>query len=117
MSLEHQPTLSLTLSLDPRDLKTALFCISFLRKGEVLAYVGSIQNLKDLKDETPKTQGGRGLGAGHLILGHRARRGVPTLICHNVFITQFQRAHPHEIVNQLFTIAKYNIKLMVLWES
>ena len=35
---------------DPRVLKTALFCISFLRKGEVLACVGSIQNLKDLKD-------------------------------------------------------------------
>ena len=34
---------------DPRDLKTALFCISLLRKGEVLAYVGSIQNLKDIK--------------------------------------------------------------------
>jgi hypothetical protein len=39
-----------TEGLDPRDLKTALFCISFLRKGEVLAYVGSIQTLKDLKD-------------------------------------------------------------------
>ena len=36
--------------LDPRDLKTALFCISFLRKGEVLAYVGRIHNLKDPKD-------------------------------------------------------------------
>ena len=36
--------------LDPRDLKTALFCISFLRKGEVLAYGGRIHNLKDLKD-------------------------------------------------------------------
>ena len=34
--------------LDPRDLKTALFCISFLRMGEVLAYVGRIHNLKDL---------------------------------------------------------------------
>ena len=31
------------------DLKTALFCISFLRKGEVLAYVGRVHNLKDLK--------------------------------------------------------------------
>ena len=30
-----------------KDLK--LFCISFLRKGEVLVYVGSIRNLKDLK--------------------------------------------------------------------
>jgi len=36
-------------SRDPRDLKTALFCISFLRKGEVLAYDGRIHNLKDLK--------------------------------------------------------------------
>jgi len=35
--------------MDPRDLKTALFCISFLRKGEVLAYVGLHHNLKDLK--------------------------------------------------------------------
>ena len=34
-----------------RDLKTALFCICFLRKGELLAYVGSIQNLTDLKIE------------------------------------------------------------------
>ena len=33
--------------MDPRDLKTALFCISFPRKGEVLAYVGRIHNLKD----------------------------------------------------------------------
>ena len=31
-------------------LETALFCISFLRKGEVLAYVGCIHNLKDLKE-------------------------------------------------------------------
>jgi hypothetical protein len=38
-----------TGELDPRDLKTALLCISFLRKGEVLAYVGRNQNLKDLK--------------------------------------------------------------------
>ena len=36
--------------LDPRDLKTALLFGSFLRKGEVLAYVGRIHNLKDLKD-------------------------------------------------------------------
>ena len=35
--------------LDPRDLKAALFWLSFLRKGEVLAYVGRIHNLKDLK--------------------------------------------------------------------
>ena len=38
-----------TGGLDPRDLKTALFCISFLRKGEVLAYVGRMHNLEDLK--------------------------------------------------------------------
>ena len=31
-------------------MKTALFCISFVRKGEVSAYVGRIHNLKDLKD-------------------------------------------------------------------
>ena len=35
-------------------MKTALFCISFLRKGEVLAYVGRIHNLKDLKDHLQK---------------------------------------------------------------
>ena len=35
-------------SMDPKDLKTALFCISFLRRAEVLAYVGRIHNLKDL---------------------------------------------------------------------
>ena len=35
----------------PRDLKTALLCGSFLRKGEVLAYVGLIHNLKELKDD------------------------------------------------------------------
>jgi hypothetical protein len=39
-----------TGGLDPRDLKTALLRISFLRKGEVLAYVGRIHNLKDLID-------------------------------------------------------------------
>ena len=39
-----------TGGLDPRGLKTALFCISFLRKGEMLAYVGHIHNLKDLID-------------------------------------------------------------------
>ena len=39
-----------TEGLDPRDLKTALLCISFLRKGEVLAYAGRIHNLNDLKD-------------------------------------------------------------------
>ena len=40
-----------TRGLDPRDLKTALFYISFLRKGEALVYVGLPQNLKDLKDQ------------------------------------------------------------------
>jgi len=35
--------------LDPRDLKPVLFCRPFLRKGEELAYVGLIHNLKDLK--------------------------------------------------------------------
>ena len=40
---------SATPSRLTRDLKTALLCISFLRKGEVLAYVGRIHNLKDLK--------------------------------------------------------------------
>jgi len=34
----------------------SLFCISFLRKGQVLAYVGRIHNLKDLKDITLTTQ-------------------------------------------------------------
>ena len=34
----------------PQDLnKAGLFCGSFLQKGEVFAYVGSVQNLKDLK--------------------------------------------------------------------
>jgi hypothetical protein len=32
---------------DPSDLKTAIVFGSFLRKGEVLAYVGRIHNLKD----------------------------------------------------------------------
>ena len=36
--------------LDPRDLKTALLSGSSLRKDEVLAFVGRIYNLKDLKD-------------------------------------------------------------------
>ena len=39
-----------TEGLDPGDQKTALFCISFLRKGEVLAYVGRVHNLEDLQD-------------------------------------------------------------------
>ena len=52
--------------------EAGLFCVSFLRKGEVLAYVGRIHNLKDLKEgdvvgylhsnvifrpETPKVSG------------------------------------------------------------
>ena len=55
----HKPYLRTTLSsspravctggLDSRDLTTGLFCISFLRKGEVLAHVGLHHNLKDLK--------------------------------------------------------------------
>ena len=47
--------------LDPRDLKTALLFGSFLRKGEVLAYVGRIHNLKDLKGGI---QPGRACGEG-----------------------------------------------------
>ena len=43
--------------LDPRDLKTALVCTSFLRKGEVLAYVGLPQNLQDLKGCPSSGQG------------------------------------------------------------
>ena len=46
-----------TGGLDPRDPKTAPFCISFLRKGEVLAYVGLPQNLKDLKKAAPDAHG------------------------------------------------------------
>ena len=42
-----------TGGLDPGDLKTALFCVSFLWKGGVLAYVGRIHNLKDLKAGAP----------------------------------------------------------------
>ena len=37
-----------TGGLDPRYLTTALSCRSFPRKGEVLAYVGRNQTLKDL---------------------------------------------------------------------
>jgi len=47
-----------TAGLDPRDLKTALLCVSFLQKGEVLAHVGLHHNLKDLKQ--------RDLNASHL---------------------------------------------------
>ena len=39
----------ITVGLDPRDPKQRFFCGSFLRRGEVLAYVGSIQTLKGLK--------------------------------------------------------------------
>ena len=46
--------------LDPRDLKTALSCGSFLRKGEVLANVRLIHNLKDLK-ATPHRGGNNNL--------------------------------------------------------
>ena len=51
---DSSPRALCTGGLDPRDLKTALFCISFLRKGEVLAYVGRIHNLKDLKGHSPR---------------------------------------------------------------
>ena len=38
-------------SLNPKELQLMCFFFgSFLRKGEVLAYVGRIHNLKDLKD-------------------------------------------------------------------
>ena len=46
-----------TRGLDPKDLKTALFCKSFLRKGEVLAYGGSIRNLKDLEEHWKAASG------------------------------------------------------------
>ena len=49
----YGPLVLCTGGLDPKDLKTALFCISFLRKGEVLAYVGRFHNLKDLKFAFP----------------------------------------------------------------
>ena len=49
-TLLARPRALCTGGLDPGDLATALFCISFLRKGEVLAYVWHIHNLKDLKD-------------------------------------------------------------------
>ena len=47
--MSSSPRALCTGGLDPRDLKRAFFCISFLRKGEVLACVG-IHNQKDLKD-------------------------------------------------------------------
>ena len=40
-----------------------LSCGSFLRKGEVLAYVGSIQNLKDLQDLPQFPRTGQYLGS------------------------------------------------------
>ena len=46
--LRQTPHLRITL-YTLTALKTALLCISFLRKGELLAYVGRIHNLKDLK--------------------------------------------------------------------
>ena len=55
-----QPPADLPGGLDPRDLKTALLCISFLRKGEVLAYVGRIHSLKNLKDPPSCRPTGRG---------------------------------------------------------
>ena len=36
------------------NLRAGLYCGSRLRKGEVFAYVGRNQNLKDLKDRNPK---------------------------------------------------------------
>ena len=48
--LKHSLGDEMERGLDPIDLKTALCCISFLRKGEVLAYVGRIHNRKDLKE-------------------------------------------------------------------
>ena len=45
--------------------EAGLSCGSFLRKGEVFAYVGRIQNLKDVKDQihtalSPRTTNVRG---------------------------------------------------------
>ena len=59
--------------LDPRDLKTALFCMSSLRKGEVLAYVGRIENLDDLRN--PAVRRGRS----PLLLPTHARWRLTTL--------------------------------------
>jgi len=55
---------------------TALFCISFLRKGEVLAYVGRIYNLKDLKKKDLKEfRTGRPLCIVQVICGVGALEG------------------------------------------
>ena len=69
--------------LDPRNLKTALFCISFLRKGVVLAYLRRIHNLKNLKrwaeghwESSTKVTRGRcvaELGALHTSMGSLAK--------------------------------------------
>jgi len=40
----------------PKGPKAGLFCGSFLRKGEVFAYVGSIQTLKDLNNKVRETK-------------------------------------------------------------
>ena len=45
-----------------------LFCGPFLRKVEVAAYVGSIQNLKDLKGRRRHVRRGRGMGGHHLFI-------------------------------------------------
>ena len=51
--------------------------MSFLRKGEVMAYVGRIHNLKDLKDTPPHGQGA--------LLGHDPpSHGPCKLISHTV---------------------------------
>ena len=63
-----------TGGLDPRDLKTALFCISFLRKGEVLAYVGRIHNPKELKGLFKTPQQSHPLSPVHDPLHWRAKR-------------------------------------------
>ena len=47
--------------------EVSLFCISFLRKGEVLAYVGHIHNLKDLK-RVARAQAPGAVGGGRVRL-------------------------------------------------
>ena len=69
----HTPRPLRTGGLDPRDLKTALSCISFLRKGVVLAYVGLPQNLKDWRDRGRRLQGYRGTSL--------IRRRLPPGLC------------------------------------
>jgi len=57
--LRHSPRAICTVLLDPRDpllqseKDAELCCESRLRKGEVFAYAGLPQNLKDLKDDYP----------------------------------------------------------------